>query len=176
MTTTTAFSLRALIREVAEDSALADPGALAKEVAKRLPEEHVQDAYEEMPRHYVREVITSSRALRPQPRPFEDAPGGTVKAAPVGRSQKVQAIRDWWRSVLRQRLHVGPAGTDWELLGDANAEQLRFAAGERREMAASNLANAEKLEALAALLDEHGVATANELPDGVLASFFGGSW
>ncbi|MEO3856100.1 hypothetical protein [Acrocarpospora sp. B8E8] len=173
------FSLRNLIREVAEESALADPGALAKEVSKHVTDDLLRACFDEMIRPFVQNVISGHRFASAPPTPADDSAeikepdGGKSKS---NRSWKVKGVRETWRSILRQRLHVGPGSSDWQFLGEATTEELRFAAGERRDLAAANVANAAKLEALAALCDEHGVDAPARLADDVLAEFFGRSW
>lgn len=174
---TETFSLRNLIRSVADESELTDPTALAEEVARRVPKARIQECFVEMLRPYVHGVIVRNRQFNPPPVLEETPTAGDAKPkAKAARSAKVAAIREWWRDVLRERLHIGSGPEAWVFLGDAASDQLRFAATERRDLAALNVQNAERLEKLAALVEEHDVSSANELPADVLAEFFGRSW
>jgi hypothetical protein len=179
VSTATAFNLRALIREVLATSALPDPGALAKEVSERVPDEHLREAFEEMLRTYVTNTITGGRKLFPGPANGSlhetPAPKGGRRSRPVGRSSKVAGIREAWREALRQRVNIGPAPEDWKFLADCGADDLAFAETVRREVAARNLANADQFKGLRELLAEHGAEQVRDLPDSVLADYFGGS-
>jgi hypothetical protein len=179
VSTATAFNLRSLIREVLDESVLADPGGVAKEVSKRVPDDHLRDAFEEMLRTYVTNTITGGRTLFPKPvnGAFHEVPVPQVggKSRAVGRSKKVEGIREAWREVLRQRINIGPAPEDWKFLGDCDTEDLAFAETARRELAARNLANADQLKGLRDLLAEHGVEHVRDLPDSVLAAYLGGA-
>lgn len=171
-----------------DESALTDPGALAKEVSDRVPDEHVREAFEEMLRTYVQTTLTARRSLFPAgvvfrepvaPQKAEEPPAngetpGNGKSRSIGRSKKVEAIREAWRAVLRQRINIGPAPEDWKFLGDCGTEDLLFAETARRDLAARNLANADQLKGLRDLLAEHGKHHVRDLPDSVLAGYFGG--
>lgn len=173
MATKTAFSLRHLIREVAASSALTDPGALAKEVAKRVPEEHIHDAFEEMLRPYVRQVIAEGRTF-----PARDSQQSKTRppaGRPGNRSWKRDGIKLEWAKVLRERVHVGPAASDWKLFGDCDAADLDFMIEERERIADANHAKADQYRKVRRLVAEHGVATVRELPEQVLTDAFGGA-
>lgn len=157
------FNLRALVREVAESSTLTDPGSLADEIARRIPAEHVHDAFVQMLRPYVRELITKDRSF--------GTPTDHHEAPRPGRSWKRDGIRAHWRRVLRERVHVGVGPADWKFLGDCGREDLLFAAAERRQMAEANLAKAAQFEQIAALLDDD--KTVRDLPDDTLAASLG---
>lgn len=175
MATKTAFSLRQLIREVAESTTLADPAEIASEVAGRVPDEHVREAFTEMLRGYVRQVLTDERTFPslPQPRETEDKtrPKGS---RPGNRSRKVAGIRAAWAKVLTERVHVGPAPTDWKLFGDCDADDLDFMAGEREQIAEQNHTKAEHYRKVRKLLVEHSADTVRGLPEKVLDDAFGG--
>jgi hypothetical protein len=173
MTTATAFSLRSLVRDVMDTSALADPGALAKEVLRRVPDEHLREAFEEMLRTYVQNTITGRRNLIPSAALQESLPQGG-RSRPVGRSGKVAGIREAWRAVLKERINIGPASDDWKFLADCNSEDLAFAETARRDLAARNVANADQLQGLRELLAEHGKHRVCDIADSVLAAYFGG--
>ncbi len=178
MSTATAFNLRAIVREVLDSSALTDPGALAKEVSERVHDEHLREAFEEMIRTYVTNTITGGRKLFPRQAGGSlhetPTPMGGGKSRPVGRSSKVAGIREAWREALRQRVSIGPAPEDWKFLADCDDDDLAFAETVRREVAARNLANADQFKTLRGLLAEHGKKHVRDLPDSVLAAYFGG--
>lgn len=171
MSTDTAFSLRALVREVAKTSALADPGALAKEVAKRVPDEHIRDAFEEMLRGFVRECASSDRLF---PFPSPQAESLPSAGRPNTRSWKREGIHAKWARAMRERVHVGPAASDWKFFGDCDLADLDFMASERQRLAEANQAKADQYVKLRALLVEHGAETVRDLPEGVLDAAFGG--
>lgn len=60
-TADTDFSLRALVREIAEQNPLLGPGLLARKVAERIPEEHLRDAVGQTMGLYVRQVMHEAR-------------------------------------------------------------------------------------------------------------------
>ncbi|MFG1683585.1 hypothetical protein ACGFNP_25675 [Nonomuraea sp. NPDC049269] len=155
-------------------SALTDPGALAKEVSKRVPDDHLREAFDEMIRTYVQKIVTGNRTLILPPAAFHEVPTPGGKVRPVGRSKKVAEIREAWRVVLRERINIGPAAEDWKVLADCDTEDLLFAETARRDLAARNLANADQLKGLRDLLAEHGKQHVRDLPDSVLAAYFGG--
>ena len=157
------FNLRDLVRDVAASSPATDPGTLANEIARRIPAEHREAALQAMLRGYVREFLTQDRMTHAEP------PGRPAQSNSA-RSWKRDGIREGWRKMLRDRLHVAPDPSAWKFLGDCTFDDLSFAALERRTAAERTIAKAEGYEALAALLKEHGVETVRELPAEVLAS------
>lgn len=177
MTEAPAFDLKALIREVAAESAHADPGALAEEVDKRVPDEHLREAFREMLRQFVRQMVVTSRTF-PAPTVRDAAEpaqaSSPAPARPANRSWKRNGIYKW-ASVLRERVHVGVGAADWKFLGDCDREDLGFIAEERRALAEANIVKAEQYEKLRALLDEHRAATVRELPEQALEDTFGGA-
>lgn len=173
MTEAPEFDLKALIREVADESQHADPGAIAEEVAKRVPNKHLRSAFREMLRPFVRQLVATGRTF-PAPMTRETASTGSsdTKPRPANRSWKRTGIYRW-ASVLRERVHVG--ASDWKFLGDCDRDDLGFIASERRTLAEANLLKAEQYEKLLALLDEHGAATVRDLPEKALEDTFGGA-
>lgn len=159
------FNLRDLIRDVAASSNAPDPGSLADEVARRIPPKHRDEALRLMLRDYVRVMVAQQRMTHTEP-----ASQQPDNARSNGRSWKRDGIRESWRKMLRDRIHVAPNPSAWKFLGDCSFDDLSFAALERRTAAERTLAKAEEYEALAALLKEHGVETVRELPAEVLAS------
>ena len=172
---TEAFNVRHLIREVLRTSTLADPGALAAEVMKRIPEDMLGVALEQVLRDVVRNEMSRQRVhrnaspiaatgpdLRPGPRltpVFDDA-----ARAPAPRSAKVSAIRDGWQKRLMDRIHTGEGARDYKLLRACTYEDLLFAAKERREHADRNASVARQYDAWARLINEYDVQTFGDLP------------
>ncbi len=158
------FDLRALIREVCDNSTMADPATLAKEVSRRIGRNQQREALDQALPLVVQHVVSRQRGgFVPEQR------GGGGNAAP-SRSRKVAAIRETWRRMLRDRIAIGPAVSDWKFLGDCNADDLAYAAAIREDHARRNAARAEQLRNLAELLTAHGVATVAELPEPALAA------
>jgi hypothetical protein len=155
------FDLRALVREVCSTSTIADPATIAKEVARRIGRNQQATALDQALPVVVQHVISRGRsAVIPQQR-----------AAPTSnRSRKVASIRETWRRMLRDRIAVGPAVSDWKFLGDCNADDLAYAAAIREDHARRNAARAEQLRQLADLLAEHRVDTVAQLPEPVLSA------
>lgn len=163
----TDFSLRQHVRAILTDSTMADPRELAAEAFARIPAEDYGTALQQCLPDVVREEIRHSRNFAPagamteQPR----AIGSGAKARP---SKKVASIRAMWQEKLRERIHTGPAPSDWRLLGDCTVDELMFAAEERRAMAARNEAKAEEYADLAEAVRTAGVQRVRDLPAAVL--------
>jgi hypothetical protein len=166
-----AFNLRKLVRDVLANSLLADPRDLAAEAFLRIPAAEHAAALRQCLTDVVREEIRLSRnhtpptvtAGRPGPR------GNTARQQPaVARSSKVAGIRAMWQEKLRERIHTGPASTDWRLLGDCTFDELMFAAGERRTIALRNESKAAEYAELAEAVRAAGVARVRDLPAEVL--------
>ncbi len=154
------FVLRTLVQEAAASSLVADPGELAADVFRRIPVEHRAAALQQSLRQYVRQILSEERMRTQIGRP-----------AVPGTSAKVQGIRDHWQRALRDRLNVGEGV--WKFLADCDADDLLFAAEQRREQASRNRAKAAQYDALRQLLDEHGVKCVADLPAEVLVSSLG---
>lgn len=161
----TSFNLRSLVREVAANSTLRDPGALAEEVAKHIPAEHVAEALRQCLRVFVRQIVS------------EDRPHGSVGRAGISppvqssRSSKVSAIRDGWQRQLRARYAVGDGA--WEFLGECTREHLTFIATELDKQASQKEAKARGMRGLAAALEEHEVERVKDLPAELLMNSLG---
>lgn len=158
----TDFDLRKLVRDVCENSTVADPAALAKEVDRRIKRQERDSALEACLPLYVQRELGQMRMATHRPAP----------ATPQS-SRKVQGIRETWRRMLRDRINVGPDVADWKFLADCTAEDLAYAASIREEHARRNAARAEQYRQIAELLEEHGVDTVGELPDTTLGSALG---
>lgn len=158
----TDFDLRKLVRDVCENSTVADPAALAKEVNQQIKRTERDAALEAALPLFVQNILGQLRMRSHRPVPVIPQP-----------SRKVQGIRETWRRMLRDRINVGPDVSDWKFLADCTAEDLDYAASIREEHARRNAARAEQYRQLAELLEEHGVDTVGELPDGTLGSALG---
>ncbi|WP_141576187.1 hypothetical protein [Actinomadura sp. WMMA1423] len=96
------FSLRALVREVAEQWPLMPPGLLAKKVAERIPEEHLRESVGQTMGLFVRQVMHEARPSaagksmghlsQPAPRPAP-APVAAPPPAPVPSTSPAAAPR-----------------------------------------------------------------------------------
>lgn len=160
----TDFNLRQVARDVLTSSTMADPRDLAAEVFRRIAAEDYAAALNECLPDFVREEIRHSRNLTAPAGLMAERTGGGGGTRPAPRSSKVAGIRSYWQSRLRERLHVGPAPSDWLLLGDCSFDDLMFAATARREIAARNAAKAEEYAELAEALRTAGVARVRDLP------------
>lgn len=156
------FSLRKLVRDVLSASTMADPRGLAAEVFGRISPEDYGAALGECLPDVVREEIRYSRNHVAPAAPMAEQAGSG--APPSGRSSKVASIRAMWQQKLRERIHTGPSATEWRLLGDCTFEDLMFAAGERREIAARNEVKAEEYAQLAEAVRAAGVQRVRDLP------------
>lgn len=159
----TDFDLRKLVREVCENSEVADPAQLAKEVNQRIKRQERDAALEAALPLFVRVELGQMRMSTHRVRPGPQS------------SRKVAGIRETWRRMLRDRINVGPDVSDWKFLADCTATDLDYAASIREENARRNAARAEQYRQLAELLEEHGVATVGELPDETLGTALDGA-
>jgi hypothetical protein len=157
---TDGFDLRALIREVCDNSTMTDPATIAKEVGRRIGRNQQRDALEQALPVVVQHVISRRQPIAV---PEQRAPTSN-------RSRKVASIRETWRRMLRDRIAVGPELGDWKFLGDCTADDLAYAAAIREEHARRNAARAQQLRDLADRLAEHGVTTVSDLPEPVLSA------
>lgn len=153
------YSLPDAVREVLDTTSLADPDDVAAKVAENVPSNKLRTVVRVLLPAYVREHMRAQRASNPV---ISDA--HRTRSA---RSSKVAAIRAEHERCLRDRVFTD-AG--WKLLGECTYENLVYAANARREDAERNMARAAQYDALAAALQEHGVATVGELPATVVHS------
>lgn len=191
------FNLRRLVREVQSASTLTDPHAIADEVLRRIDDRDLRPALRKVLASMVREETRSSlnhslrsMALPAAPAPEPPAPRLTLHkqddalqvatapppaparscpAVPPGYSAKVAGIRAAGPGWLRERLYANDDPRGYKFLGDATFSDLMFAAELRRDQAARTTAMAERYEALAGLLESHGVERVRDLPARVLA-------
>lgn len=164
-TTVNEFSLSTLIRTVVDTAAFVGPDEVAAEVARLIPNEQKDAVLATCLRSHVHTVITQIRSTG-------------AKLAPLpARSAKGDAIRAWAAEQrnrrLAEQLHVGNG--DWKLLADCTAENLRFVASERMEMARRCEVLASGYDALADALDELDLKTVRDLPDATIEDAFGGA-
>jgi hypothetical protein len=166
------FNLRALVHEVADNSTIADPELLAKEVASRIGKNHVRAALEQALPTLVRAMMTRTPLISPGGHGPDDthmrtAAGGSVP----NRSRKVQEIRSAWAAQLRERICVGPKS--YKFFGDCTFDDLTAAASVREAHAQQNAQAAFRLHTVADLLRRNGVAMVRELPDSILSDALG---
>jgi hypothetical protein len=159
------FSLSALIRDVVDTTAFVGPDEVAAEVARRIPKSHKDAVLATCLRSHVHTAITQIRSTN-----------GRLAPLPT-RSAKGDAIRAWATEQrtrrLSEQLHVGPG--EWKLLADCTAENLRFVAAERMDMARRCEASASTYNALADALDELDIKTVRDLPDATIEDALGGA-
>jgi|SRR5881628_1414809 len=153
------MSLHAKVKSTVDlNPAVADPGQMADLVFASLDPADYADAVRTMLRSYVREVMTEGRSL-PVSRP-------PVPVRTPGPSPFVRALQEGiWKQRLGETFHTE---SGWKFLRECDGDDLTYIARERRELAEANLTVADRADALAGLLDEHGVRTVGELPDEAL--------
>lgn len=166
------FSLRALIREVADTSSLTNDDELAKEVLSRIDKVDERAALEQAMPLVIQRFL--SRDHRPLTFPRPQTPSGDHSEAATHthgvaegptpfRSRKVRSIRSAWQQQLNARVNVGHKSR--KFFGDCTAADLAFLAKHRRELAAANATTAAYLEALTRLMGEYEVETVREIPE-----------
>lgn len=162
------FDLHDLVKQVCATSALTHPKDLAKEVLGQIDEHDEHDALEQSLATVVQKYV--SRDHRPLITPGDQGRGDTQTGTVAGgsnRSPYVTALRSAWQRQLTARVNVGVG--DWKRFGDCTAEDLDFMSRHRRELAAANIASADKLDTIAALLEEHGVDMVRDIPEHIVA-------
>jgi hypothetical protein len=122
----TDFDLRALVRSVIDETDLPSPRDIAAKDAEMVPDEHLRAALALALVSLAHDEVTRTRMAN------------VASAAPSAKVAAIRAAAETWRRALHDRVHVG-AG-DWKLLADCTADDLAFAAEERREMARRNAA------------------------------------
>lgn len=159
------FNLRALIREVADSSTIAEPELLAREVSRRVGRNDVYAALDQALPTLVRAMLTRTPLMLPGGQAGSENQSNIAAGVP-NRSRKVQGIRSMWAAQLRERICVGPK--TYKFFGDCTFEDLTTAAATREEHARQNAQSAFRLHSLADLVRRHGVKTVRELPDSIL--------
>jgi len=163
------FSIRREIRDIIDTTDLTSPHDIAAKVAENVPAKLLRVALTQSLSELVRVELGILRA-RMYNQPAEVADQGPRSS----RSAKVIAIRQasaGWREALRERVHVGNG--NWLLLSECSAEHLRFAAEERRIIAARTLASADRYEQLGAACEKYKVGCVADLPEAALAALLG---
>lgn len=163
--------IRTRIRRLAADNV--GPHALTKAVLAEIGHDPTQvyAALSEILPSYCRLIIGVQRR---NDNPYPILPPDSPPPAPPGRknvSRKVQAITDavtaWWVAELAKQYHVE---SGFRYLGDCTADDLEWSANERRHQAAANLAEAERIDTLAAAMRRYKAATVRDLPRDTLAA------
>lgn len=154
------LDLAALVRAVINETDLTDPYDIGQKVAEQVPSKQLRPALAVAVSYMARTQFgrDRGRALAP-----------VASAANPTRSAKVAAFREnaeAWRKALHIRIHIGDGNR--LLLADCSYDHLMFAAGERRQHAAQNIAAAEVYESLADQLRRLKVTRVADLPDAVL--------
>lgn len=164
MTTTdvTTFSLKALIREVAETSPQADPRALAAEVAKMVPEEHLRDALGDALFHTVRHFITNDRSAV--------TGGGTKRERRNAKLTKWDGVGELYARILGLRVDTTDDG--WKFLGDCTQHDIANAVAFRKKLAKQNMEAGQRYQALLTVMVEAKAEVVADAPqDKVMAVF-----
>lgn len=147
----TEFDLSKLVREVHDDTDLTDYEQVAKEVRSRIPKADAEAAFLIALEEYVRN--------RFQKRHYE--PTSASGAKPGNKSQKRDAIRQWWQRQLNQRYGTGEG---YKLLRDFTVDDCAYQAELTRKQAESLLAKAEQWDELGTLLKLNKAAKVGDLP------------
>lgn len=166
----TGFDLRALVRDVCATSTIADPGMLAKEVNRRIKKVDRDAALEQALRSFVHQVVSLNRN---SPTSHVRVDTHLPRAGGGSTSHKVAGIRNAWRRMLRDRVSVGPAPSDWKFLEQCTAPDLDYVASIREKLAQQNATAAATYRELQQLVTEHNVSTVGDLPESVLEPVLG---
>lgn len=166
------MDLRALIRDVLDQSNDPDPAGVARDVVARIPAEDVADALTQSLINTVRQEISFGRGHH------DDRDTHRVTVAPPetrGRPVRTAAnlVADYWRRALRDRYPTGNPTQPWKFLADFTSTELDHAATARERHGQATLAQADKLRRLRKAVDDAGVATVGALPDDALAWLLG---
>lgn len=171
------FDLDDLCWQVME-SDVADRDEVAERVARAVPHKHLRTALRQaMPKYIAVKFSQQRRAYAFPPPPVElEQPNGTppsdVHRRQSANSAKVKAIRAGWRKALNCRLWCGPKAGD-KLIANCGYEDLMTAAQQRRRTAKRMNASADRIEEVAAAVQEHDVLSVADLPEDVLEELFG---
>lgn len=144
----TRFNPRETAKSILATTDLADPDEIAEAIFRATPKGSIAGAYRALLRDVAREEIRFGR--------MADEPA----ARKPNNSSKVAAIRAGHEAFFAQRVY---ANGDWKLLGDCTVADVLDLAAQRREIAAKNLATAEKYEALAERMAHARATTVREL-------------
>lgn len=151
--------LRARIRAAQEACASDDPREIAAKFLAEVEDAELRDVLGEVLPEYVRQLMKSGRH-------------GAMSAPPAaGRSSKVDAVRTWHERLMAQPIDVSGGKGRWKSLRDCTRDELLAVAQHRRQVAAKNLATADRYEALAKVLPAG--KTVGQLPADAVANVFG---
>ena len=161
----TKFSVFDTIREVLDESDVADPKMLAKLVLAEIPKSQTMEALEQV----LPTVLTqfASRGRLSPPRHAQDYADSSD-----GPSRRVASIREGWRNVLHARMAVGNG--QYKLLRDCTAIDLETMAKVNDTHAEQNAAAARRKRRIATRMTELDVKVVGELPDNELEALLCG--
>ncbi|HLK78198.1 MAG TPA: hypothetical protein VKU77_31680 [Streptosporangiaceae bacterium] len=158
-----AFSLRALCREVWDDLGGCDYHVLAKEAERRITAQDAALALPEALTEYARMFAMGQR-----PPLSKQKPGAGQRNS--ARSWKVQGARQMWPQL---KAHIFTSDGQ-KALGKCTAADLIFHADLLEKQSRHLVRKASRERELAAALKAHKAERVENLPDDVLAEFFGG--
>lgn len=162
-------NIGAIIREVVQESTSPDPEIIAKEVLSRLTVPDQLLVFEQILTERVADELRAIRYRNKAHAKRGDKTVGSGGRRSGGPSRHVAAVRELWRERLRESIAVGDR--QYRFLGDCTAADLTWAAEFRNVQAKKNRALATWFDDLAALVEQHDVATVGELPEGVLRTY-----
>lgn len=139
--------LHSLIARALDESPIADPNVIAREIATQLPDAELRSALEVVLPGYVITAATRHRNA---------VLGSVPHVGDAVGSRRWQVAA----SVLSARVHTG---SEWKLLRNCTRDDLLGAAEQRRSLAAGIEKQAERFEALATLMLQRGAAVAADL-------------
>jgi len=149
------FDLRATVRAALDASADADPHAVVAGLVADLPARHLRPALTQTLSSYVVQLATADRARALNGAPRTGEPGSP--------RWKATAL------ALRQPIHTGD---QWKHLRDCTRDDVLAGAAHRRRQADGLVDHAERLEKLAALMDERGATIAGDLGEDTVREVF----
>lgn len=166
------FNPLSAAKAVLADTDLADPDAIADAVLAQTPKGQVRSAYRlllrDVARYAIRLERMDARTDSPEGQTYrsahpESALGEQTRRQP-NRSSKVAAIRAHWKQT---RYYV--AG-EWRMLATFTADEVLELVAQRRDIAARNNAEADRLEQIARQMKDTGAVTVADLPDEAVAA------
>lgn len=140
------------------------PRELAKHVAAATRDVDMAAFYEQTLTEYISSMLRTSRNAALNDMCANSTP--PVQRRTPNPSPKLRDMRDGWKKLCAERVHVG--ASQWKTLGECGAEDLKYCIAEREEhieRVRGQIANYEKL---VRLLGEHHVAKVADLPPGVV--------
>ena len=154
--TTTEFSLRRLVHEVAAEATSVEYADIAADVMARLDPSLLVAALEQALPLYVRAVSVSDRGR-----------GSIIQPPAAGPSAKVAAIRDDWQRRLAE-IYPTPKGN--KRLADLTYSDLMYQAQILQASAEATLAKAKGWEKLARAVRKERAATVRDLSPEILSA------